>query len=170
MKFLLCGLFCGVIAVAQTVPIPVSLNQTQSFGMIGVALNQTGRLNVVNTAPAPTGPVALVACSLTLQLFDDQANKVAELAVDNLEPGKALHLDLPRPAAASNVTDPLRIQVRGVVIVGGPILPRPLDPTVAVLSVCAVAPTLEVFDNDTGKTQVVLTNASVSQGLIVPLM
>jgi hypothetical protein len=159
--------------MAQSLPIPFSLNQTQTFGMVGVALNQTARLNVVNAAAPPTGPVALVVCSMTLQLFDDQANKVAELAVDNLAPGKALHLDLARPAAAPNVTAPLRIQVRGVVIVGGRVTPQPVDTPalpVPVPSVCAVVPTLEVFDNDTGKTQVVLTNASVTPGLIVPLM
>ena len=49
-------------------------------------------------------------------------------------------------------------------------MPQPLDPTVAVLSVCAVSPTLEMFDNDTGKTRVILTNASVWQGRIMPLM
>jgi hypothetical protein len=170
MKLFLCGFICGVVAVAQTATIPISLNQTQSFGMVGVAVNQTVRLNAVNTAPAPPGPVALAACNLTLQLFDEQANKVAELAVDNLEPGKAIHLDLPKPPAADDVTAPLRIQVRGVVIVGGPIMPQPLDATVPVLSVCGVSPTLEVFDNDTGKTRVILTNASVSQGRIMPLM
>jgi hypothetical protein len=157
--------------MARSLPIPISLNQTQTFGMIGLALNQTARLNVVNAASPPTAPVALVVCNMTLQLFDDQANKLAELAVDNLEPGKALHLDLARPAAAPNVTAPLRIQVRGVVIVGAPITPQPLDtPPVPVLAVCAVVPTLEVFDNDTGRTRNVLTNGSVTPGLIVPLM
>ena len=158
-----------MIASAQ---IPFSVNQTQTFGTIGVAINQTARLNIVNAAPVPTGPTILPVCNMTLQLFDEQANKLAELAVDNLEPGKALHLDLARPAAAPNVTTPLRIQVRGVVIVGGPIAPQPVGgPAIAVFSsLCAVVSTLEVFDNDTGKTQAILTNSNATFGSIVPLM
>jgi hypothetical protein len=163
----------GAILQAQTAPaIPVALNQTQTFGMLGVASNQTARLNVLNsTAPPMVAGSAVQSCTLTLQFFDEQNNKLAELAVPGLDPGKASHLDYSIPTAtATTAPTPQRMQVRGVVVVSGVPMPQPTMPTIQAISPCSVLPTLEVFDNDTGKTQVVLTGPTSIPIGIVPLM
>jgi hypothetical protein len=97
---------------------------------------------------------AVQSCKLTLQFFDEQNNKLAELAVPALDPGKATHLDYSIPTAtATTAPTPQRIEVRGVVVVTGVSTPQPTMPTIQVISPCSVLPTLEVFDNDTGKTK-----------------
>ncbi len=96
-----CFLFSGISAPAQIslpLPIPSSFNQTQTFGMIGVALNQTARLNALNSSSAATiaSLTAPPACKVTLQIFDDQNLKLAELDIADLAPGTAQHLDFAR--------------------------------------------------------------------------
>jgi len=161
--------------MAQSLPTVLTLTQTQTFGMAGVAVNQTARLNVVNiaTPPATANPVAPAPCKVTLDIFDDQNARLEELAIDDLAPGKAMHLDYPRPVSTSPST-PLRVQVRGVVTTSptfpptamqGPAIPLPL-PSFA----CTVVSTLEVFDSDTGKSQIILANAAAVPGMIQPLL
>lgn len=171
-----CAVAClvgSVAAYAQSdptlIPSTIALNPTQMFGMVGVALNQTARLNVVNVTgpPVVAGAVPLV-CRLTLQFFDDQNTKVAELAVDSLDPGKATHLDYARPAATATAV-PARVQVRAVVVNTSAVtgVPQPGAPTIQVVSPCTVLPTVEVFDNDTGKTQVFMSGPSFTPSLVL---
>ena len=151
--------FLEADAVAQPLqPTPANLPQTQGSGMIGVAINQTARLNVLNTATPPTDPTVTVpACKVTLQIFDDQNTKLAEMAADNVAPSSATHLDFVRPSTAT----PLRIQVRGIATVSLTLTGIPMPTVIPIpLAPCSLASTLEVFDNDTGKTQVVLPVAS----------
>lgn len=76
-----------------------------------------------------------------------------------------MQVDCARPVSTSTAT-PLRVQVRGVVTV--PLLP--LEGTVIpstlvfLFRIRTVVPALEVFDNDTGWTLVILSNPVVIPG------
>ncbi len=48
--------------------------------------------------------------------------------------------------------------------------PPVAQPNVVVLSTCTVVATLEIFDSDTGKTQVVLSSGAAAPGTIVPVL
>ena len=151
---------------AQMLPVPTSASQTQTFGMTGVAANQTARLNALNSAPQPSGSAGALpapsTCKVTLQIFDDQGTKLQELVIDNLSPGKAINLDYARPSSTTPAV-PLRIQVRGVVTISSAFASTIVavnGPAIIAPAFCSVVPTLEVFDSDTGKTQVILANAS----------
>ncbi len=157
--FVFLGQFSQIDAVTQPLPIPAVLPQTQGSGMIGVAPNQTARLNVSNTNTPPTDPTVTVpACKVTLQFFDDQNSKLGETTVDNIAPSTAAHFDWVRPVSSPT---PQRVQVRGTAIVALSFTGLPMPAAIGVpITPCNLNSTLEVFDNDTGKTQAVLPFAS----------
>jgi hypothetical protein len=168
-------LFFPLITAAgqETPPIPVSIfGQTQTTGMVGITVNQTARLNVLNSASPllQANPLPLRPCKVTLTIFDEQGAQLKQLVVDNLPPRTAKSLDFPGPVAVAGMTPvALRIQVRGAVSVSPGPLPEGMAQWFVFPIACTVVPTLEVFDNDTGKTMVVLTNPSFVSTGIVPL-
>lgn len=122
-----------------SVPLPF---QVSTFGMVGVAVGQTARLSVVNSAPA-TG-----TCLLELA-FVDAEGKVVKSTREQIDQGKSRSLDINRDWVQSPEN---RIQIRAVVnVVRGPL---GADGTA-----CIPISSVEVFDNETGKTTIILTQA-----------
>ncbi len=107
--------------------------------LIGLARGQTARLNVVNYDGPDSAPV-----QVELAFFDDQGNPLAR-SEEALAPGRAAALELPyaRLARAD-----LRVAVRTVVRVIGDLNS---------VGDMHIIPLLEVFDDETGKTDVLLS-------------
>ena len=100
--------------------------------MVGLARGQTARLNVVNI-----GDPSIEPCEVQMVFYDSQGKALAS-DVQKLDPGVATFLDL----GYGDIGDPtIRVQIRAwvKVVVG--------DPTLCLSS-------LEVFDNETGRTTV----------------
>ena len=143
--------------------------QTLTLGMVGLAPGHTARLYALNQA-APTPPGVLdfhtTPCNLTLSFLDDQGTtlKTAALTADS---NKAVHLDLAHDEVTS---DSSRLQIRGVVVQAAP-TPGPVGTAVPIPIPfgCSAAPTLEIFNDATGATTVVLESAR-GVPAILPLM
>ena len=106
------------------------------FGMVGIVEGeQTARLNVVNVAPADGAP--RTPCMVELMFFDSDGEMLA-MAMVTLDPGKAAFHDF---------TDSVyevgrRLQIRAEFMVMGD------------KKSCDVISTLEIYDNETMKTEV----------------
>jgi hypothetical protein len=105
--------------------------------MVGLARGQTARLNVVNLFPPDP-------CDVQIVFYDSQGKPLARGA-DTLKPGAAMFLDL----SYSAIGDPnSRVEIRAQVTVSDP-------------KRCRAS--LEVFDDDTGRTAVFVGDTSISQ-------
>ncbi|HLJ50696.1 MAG TPA: hypothetical protein VKU01_32005 [Bryobacteraceae bacterium] len=136
MRSIVVSLIFGAVAVSQT-----PATKLQTAGMVGLAPGQTARLNVLNPGlPAPAGTA--VICSGTLSIQDDKQNELKNTSVSVL-PGQSSAVDL---NADTDLKISTRIQIRGVV---------------SSFRTCLV-PTLEIFDNATGKTTVIVTQTNVT--------
>ena len=139
-----------LMAVAEAVSAQ-SYQPGAGFGMIGFAAGETARVAALNlgqgTLPKPS------SCAVTLQFLDDQG-AVLKQAVVTLEPGKAASLDLSRDQLPGGS----RVEIRAVLLFGyfGGANPPP-----AVLQRfdCNILPSLQVYDNDTERTSIILTDA-----------
>jgi hypothetical protein len=105
--------------------------------MVGIARGQTVRLNVVNTSADANLPSPTIAMGYTINPRSERLERTTV----TLHPGDSAFLDLGADAVAGQGEK--RHQVRAEVSAVN-------DPT----SACVV--TLEVFDNETGKTTVFL--------------
>jgi hypothetical protein len=104
--------------------------------MVGLARGQTARLNVVNLFPPDP-------CYVQIVFYDSQGAVLAHDA-QTLRPGEAAFLDLNREAIGN---PNLRVQIRAVV---------QFSSTDCLAQVRA---SLEVYDNDTGKTTLIVAHA-----------
>jgi hypothetical protein len=152
---ILCALPAGRVSALPGCPGCRNLRFT--FGMVGITPGQTARLNVVNAIPPgppniPPGPPIRV----TLMFVDSNGNPfnigdAPSRTTVTLLPGQSTFLDLalsgdalPVGAPGIQPGTPARLQMR------------------ALISDCegcsrgVVVPTLEVFDNATGKTTLVM--------------
>lgn len=133
-------------------------NPTFSFGMIGLGTGQTARLNVVNLVRTPP-PIAISLfqpCKVELDLYDGQGKLIKQKSVTNLGFGQADFLDLLRSELNTTST---HVDVTAVVKVGS-----------NQSFTCNIGATLEVFDNVTGASTVILagTNSSGFAFSILP--
>ena len=123
------------------------------FGIVGITRNETLRINIVNLAVAdrqsPPDP-----CRVVLSFRDAQGHpltngdgQVIRRAVD-LQAGESAFLDLNgEQFGIGDTTLPLRVQLRPFVrVVAGP------QPGLGGLPPDPCFPTMEVFDNSTGRT------------------
>lgn len=148
-------------------PMPV-FPQGSSFGMVGIVRGQTARLNIVN----PAGPrnIPQFPCRLELAFLDSQGQNLKKSTIDNLDPGKAAFLDLGWSEIADAQDN--RVEVRATV---GTFLPTPL-PLATGASFpqrvsCSVIPSLEVFDDDTGRTTLILSGGpTVPTSMPLPIL
>ena len=160
------------IAAAQSTSPPAWYAQVQTFGMVGLTEGQTARLNLLNPgvpSPAATGAI----CSAQVSFLNDQGT-VVKMSTVSVIPGKSVSFDLDRDTDLA-VSD-RRVEIRATIRIPAltpvasppqPVPPQPLPPQPAI---CTLVPSLEVFNNDTGKTRVVLTDVrSVPGPWPVPL-
>ena len=122
------------------------------FAMVGIAAGQSARVNALNMGSRSSTQNS--SCSVTLQFLDTQG-QVLKQTVVTLRPGKSASLDLSHDQLPG---DDLRAEIRTVLLFGysggappGPEILQQFD--------CNIVPSLEVYDNDTGRTSFVLTDA-----------
>ena len=131
----------------QVVPESLPCPTCARFGMVGITRGQTARLNVadttnvMDTSDVPPGP-----CREVELMFFDSQGSIRQRSVQCLKPGHAAFLDL----NGSFLEVPgLRAEIRASVNVIAP----PPDPDRNRINLVA---TVEVFDNETGRTNFVL--------------
>jgi hypothetical protein len=142
---------------AQSTPV-VTAEEPRTSGMIGLVDGQAARLNVLNPAVAASavGP----GCIASLEFWDGQALLLKSLTV-NVGAGKSAYLDLfgDKDLALAGI---VRREIRGTISL--PPVPA-TAPTTTAPSVCKLIGSLEILDESTGKTQVVL---GVGHALALP--
>ncbi len=146
---------------AQAQPnIPVS-PQLATFGMVGLAANQTARLNALGQPMG--GPIiAGASCQVTLEFFNDQGAALKTSMPLNVVGGQSVQFDLQRGDIDSDVD---RRQIRGTVrtsFIGSQ------GSAIPVFGSCSVIPTLEVFDQESGRTMTMLESTHALP-LLLPL-
>jgi hypothetical protein len=139
---------CGITFAT---PLPV-VSQTKVLGVVGLTFGQTARLNVLY--PAPPAPVALaIRCTASLSILDS-TGKVLRSAPVFINPGSSQSLDFNLDTAPTPTDSRLEVYAR----VTSPASELASANPVA-LPACNLIPTLELLDNATKKTILVLSNA-----------
>ena len=165
------GLACLLIlasAQTSTPVLPVS-PQSLTFALVGLAPDQTARLNALGLPMG--GPIiAGSSCQVILTFLDDQGNSL-KTVTQTLTAGKSTPFDLQFNEISNPATS--RAEIRGTVRTsftitnpGGPT--PPVTPMPVLVGSCSVLPSLEIFDQATGKTTVML-NSTQALPTILPL-
>lgn len=116
------------------------------FGMVGIVEGvQTARLNVVNVTPMDTRDLPPNPCMVELMFFD-MDGEMLTMAMVSLGPGKAAFHDF----SDSVYEDGRRLQIRAEVMVLG----KPSE--------CNIISTLEIYDNYTMKTTIIILRRSAN--------
>lgn len=135
------------------------------FAVVGVAAGQTARINVVNEAPAKGPESMALPCRVTLQFFGAEGELLKERSIDDFSAGKIAFLDLgPGDRPEKETRTPVRAVVRWGYAGGA-------NPPAGTAEACQVVPNMEVYETETGKTQLLLTETrplSNKGGLAVP--
>ena len=153
-------IFAMAMGAEAQLPPALPNSQTLSFGMVGLSTNQVARLNAAN--PAVNPPPGLSRCTVDLFFLDSQG-KILKSVNFPIDPGQAVYLDLDRSEIKDEAT---RVEFRAVVrssLLPSGVVPPPQEP---VSTRCISHFTLEIFDKDTGKTTLILTD---SKAVPVPL-
>lgn len=124
------------------------------FGLLGIAEGQTLRVNALNLGNRSS--TAATGCEVTLRFLDAKGVVLRESVVQ-LPAGQGASLDL-RRAQVSN--QPGRASVRAVLLFGFAGGGAPRGPDVRQNFDCNIVPTLELFDEATGRATVVLTDTT----------
>lgn len=144
-------------SLAQEPPtIPSGSIRVQTFGMVGVSTGQNVRLNVLNPGIL-TPSNSPIACAVHLLFVSDQGT-VLKRAAAIVVPGRSSSLDINRDTDVSASQN--RVEIRAVVTTF-PLTAASSPPASPESLFCPLVPTLEVFDHDTGRTAVILTNPRV---------
>jgi len=146
---------------AQTaVPSVLTVSTSSTFGTVGIAAGETARVNALNLASG--GPImAGASCQVTATFLDDSGNTL-QVQSKSVAQGQAVHFDLLRSQAQAGA-DPVEIRATVSSL-------SLLTPGVAVSSLagCSILPTMEIFDQMSGRTSVILENPRTLPA-IVPL-
>lgn len=125
---------------AQSVPPPI----LETSGMVGIAFGETARLNVLN-------PTTVASCSATLSFLDASGTLLKSEAV-TVPAGKSVWFDLHSDTDLDlGMTD--RREIRATLLIPGPV---PTSTTTSTVPTCEYVKTLEVFDDASLRTLVVL--------------
>jgi hypothetical protein len=132
------------------------------FSIVGFSAGQTARLNALNTGPGgPVSPTGVTPGScgggVTFEFYSIDGELLKSKVINNLLPGKAAFVDLkyddlPKGSARTEIRAVLRF---------GYAAATPPGPERAKLFECNLFPSLEVFDNATGRTSLILTDAKL---------
>jgi hypothetical protein len=147
------AVFC---AAAQDQPLPLN-SQIRTFGVVGLAPGQSAQLNVVN--PGLPAPFLAIICNTRLSFVDDQNNELKSSATVQVLPGKSVSLVLNKDTDAPG-TDGGRAPIRAIVRTP-PLGPGSDNQMPAPNAYCPLVLSLELFNANTGKTNVVLTGSQI---------
>lgn len=152
---------------ANAQPPTPSIPPTQGLGfaLVGVAPGQSVRINALNQVPS----LALqgqAGCRISPQFYDAEGQLVTEYVVPVLTVGKSASLDLNRDDLPGGGG---RLSLRAVLAFGysGGANPPPL--ILQQTATCNIVPSLEIYDNDTQKTNIVVTDAKPLPGPPIPI-
>ena len=135
---------------AQTTAPNIPVTDMRTSGAVGIAQGQAARFNVLR--PNET---ATAACPAVLTYFDGAGTRLKTSTV-TVAPGTVGYLDLFSDTDLALPADQ-RKQIRVTVAVPVATPPSSSSTTTAKpVPVCRLIPTLEIFDEITGKTSVVL--------------
>jgi hypothetical protein len=142
----------GLFAQTTTTPAPTPAQETRTSGVVGIAQGEAARFNVLR--PNET---ATAMCSAVLTYFD-ASGAVLKTATITVAPGQAAYLDLFSDTDLSLAAGQRR-QIRATFSV--PLATPASSSDVRALDkkdppVCRLIGTLEIFDEVTGRTSVVL--------------
>ncbi len=129
---------------SQVMALPLTRDNRIDFGIVGITFGQTARLNTVNIGNSE--------CTVDL-VFLDKNSHVLDAFTVTVEPDNATFNDLNRDKIVGYPGR--RVQIRAMVL-------RNPDE----ISTCNVIPTLEVFNNEDGRTTLFFGNPAVSIGLL----
>jgi hypothetical protein len=136
----------GAMAQSTTPMLPVALHTS---GMFGLTAGQTARLNVLN--PGALAPAVGVVCAAQLSFLNAQGTVLKTTTV-TVPPGESTSFNLDRDLDL--IVNDFRVQVRAVIAYTS--------------NTCALLPTLEVFNDDTGRTQFVVGRFAAIPLLLTP--
>jgi hypothetical protein len=154
----------SAVARAQTTTSLISITQTMTSGIVGIAASQTARLNAYYPSlPAPYATGALCSAKVS---FTDSQGTVLNSAPITVKPGQSVSVDFV-PIAANFAGGSGRIELRASVSVPlpAPVMPgspTPMPGIAMPVAFCSLTPTLEIFDTNTLQTQVVVTDFRLS--------
>jgi hypothetical protein len=134
---------------AQTTAPNMPVTDTRTSGAVGIAQGETARFNVLR--PNET---ATATCSAVLTYFDGAGTQLKTSAV-TVAPGTVGYLDL---FSDTDLALPAgqRKQIRVTVAVPAAATSSSSSATAKTVPVCRLIPTLEIFDEVTGRVKVVL--------------
>jgi len=135
---------------AQFLPFLSATPPYVTFGMAGIIDGQSARLNALLL---PTGGplIAGGSCQVTFTFLNEQGATLARATMPATQ-NQSVHFDFPPlPTAATT-----RTEIRGTVQVAFTVTPGTTG--VAAGPVCAVVPTMEIFNSTTGQTELLLEN------------
>lgn len=129
---------------SRATALPLTGDNHIDFGMVGITFGQTVRLNTVN--------VGNTECTVDLVFLDKNSHVLATFTV-TVAPNNAAFNDLNRDQIVGYPES--RVQVRAVMLRN----PNETSP-------CKLVPTLEVFNNEDGRTTLFFSNPEVNAGLL----
>jgi hypothetical protein len=138
-------------AAAQTSSASDVTPTFRTSGMVGLAAGQIARLNVLN--PGTEGPIIAGANCAAQLSFVNAAGVVVKTAPVNVMPGQSTPFDLYRDVDLASVAG-LRVEIRATIQAPGAM---PTAASTSTAATCRLIPTLEVFDEATGRTQFIDT-------------
>jgi len=127
----------------------VSTQPGVGFPVVSISAGQTARINALNAGPVWQ---AAGGCRVGLQFYDTQWQLLKQTTVTGLVVGNAAELDLSRTELPG--TD--RASIVAVVTFGYSGGANP-PPGIVNTTNCRIVPSLEISDDQTGRTSVVLT-------------
>ncbi len=153
LTLIVIALAAVVISAAQPAPtIGVALPVTT------IASGQTARINALNMGTSGSSPEA--SCAVAMRFLDLQGAVLKE-ATATITVTKAASLDLAYPAAGGPSRMGLRAELLFSAITGAPPGPDKRDQ----FDCSNIVPSMEIFDNVTGRSSVILTNSQPILGL-----
>ena len=159
-------LFIIICMAANAQPPVPSIPPTQGLGfaVVGIAPGQSARINALNQSPSPAvqGPAA---CRIALQFYDAQGLLLKEYLVAGLAVGKSAAVDLNR----DDLPGSDRFSLRAVLAFGYSGGANPPPQLLQQTATCNIVPSLEIYDNDTQKTSIVVTDAKPLPGPPIPV-
>ena len=160
--FALVFLVAGM-AAAQQAPIPATLTQVQSSGIVGITGGQTARLNLLNLSSTVLN-AASTSCTAQVTFLDDK-NATLNTTTVTVDPGKSMPVDYPSTAS-------VRQQIRVTIGITHPNVtaPTPGMPVAMPIFYCSLVPTLEIFDTGSLRTTFVVNDFHYVFAYPVPLM
>jgi hypothetical protein len=155
--------FTCMAANAQP-PTPSMPGQGFGFAVVGIAPGQSARINALNQLPSPAAQVS-AGCRIALQFYDAEGQLIKEYVVASLAVGKSAAVDLNRDDLPSDD----RLSLRAVLVFGYSGGANPPPQLLQQMATCNIVPSLEIYDNDTQKTSIVITDVKPLPGPSVPI-